>query len=299
VAGLIECVPNFSEGRDRRVVDAIVNAIAGTPGVLVLAHESDTDHNRSVVTFAAERTPVIEAAVRGVAEAVRHIDLRRHDGVHPRIGAADVIPFVPLHGSRLEDAIDVAHATGREIWRRLNVPVYFYEAAALRPEYRRLEMVRRGGFHTLRQETASRPPDVGGPELHPSAGACVVGARRFLIAFNIDLESDDLEAARAIARAVRASSGGLPTVKAIGVPLPSRGIVQVSMNLTDYETVGVYRAFEAVRTAAARRGIGIGSSELIGLIPRAALEGGDPASLRFQDFGPHRVLENRLEEAAR
>ena len=285
-AQLIECVPNFSEGRDRRVVDAIVDAIASVPGVALLAHESDIDHNRSVVTFAGEPSCVVEGALRGIEQAVRNIDLRKHGGVHPRMGAADVVPFVPVSGITLEQTAAIAHQAGQEIWRRLDVPVYYYEAAALRPEYRRLEQVRRTGY---------RRPDVGGPELHPGAGACIVGARNILVAFNVDLRSDDLEAARSIARAVRASSGGLPAVKAIGVPLPSRGIVQVSMNLTDFAAVGIYEAFHAVEREARARGIEVLETELIGLIPRKALEGGDPSSLRFQDFGPHRVLEDLLQ----
>lgn len=288
-AELIECVPNFSEGRDRRVVDSIVGAIAGVRGVSLLAHESDVDHNRSVVTFAGEPSCVVEGALRGIEQAVRLVDLRTHHGVHPRIGAADVVPFVPVAGITLERTAAIAHGAGREIWQRLGVPVYFYEAAALRPERRRLEQVRRARY---------QEPDLGGPDLHASAGACIVGARRFLIAFNVDLRSDDLEAARAIARRVRASGGGLPTVKAIGVPLPSRGIVQVSMNLTDFATVGIYTAFEAVEREARVLGIEVERTELIGLIPRKALEGGDPASLRFQDFGPHRVLETRIAETA-
>jgi glutamate formiminotransferase/glutamate formiminotransferase/formiminotetrahydrofolate cyclodeaminase len=283
-AQLIECVPNFSEGTDRRIVEGIVNAITGAQGVAVLAYESDADHNRSVVTFAGAPGAVAEGALRGIELAVRKIDLRTHKGVHPRIGAADVVPFVPIRGITLEQAAEIAHEAGREIWNRLGVPVYFYEAAALRPEYRRLESIRRGGLL----------PDLGGPEPHPSAGACVVGARKFLIAFNVNLRSADLEAARSIARQVRASSGGLATVKAIGVPLPSRGIVQVSMNLTDFEMIGIYEAFGAVRRAALERGIEVLSTQLVGLIPRKALEGGDPASLKFADFGPQRVLDERI-----
>jgi glutamate formiminotransferase len=284
---LIECVPNFSEGTDQQVVERIVDAIAGVRGIALLAFESDVDHNRSVVTFAGEPDRVLEGALSGIGQAVRWIDLRKHSGVHPRLGAADVVPFVPISGITLEETARMAHEAGREIWKRFAVPVYFYEAAALRPEYRRLETIRRSGSHPL-------PPDLGGPELHPSAGACVVGARKFLIAFNVNLKSDDLEAARSIAQQIRASSGGLPTVKAIGVRLPSRGIVQVPMNLTDFETVGIYRAFDAVKQAARERGIGILSTELVGLIPRKALEGGDPGSLRIEDFGPHRVLEERI-----
>jgi glutamate formiminotransferase/glutamate formiminotransferase/formiminotetrahydrofolate cyclodeaminase len=284
---VIECVPNFSEGRDPATVEAIVGAIASVDGAVVLAHERDPDHNRAVVTFAGPPEAVREAAVRGVAEAVARIDLRRHSGVHPRIGVADVIPFVPVSGATLEETVEIAHAAGAEIWERLRVPVYFYEAAALRPECRPLENVRRGGL----------APDLGGPAPHPSAGCSVVGARRFLIAFNVDLDSTDLAAARAVARSVRASNGGLPAVKAIGLPLASRGIVQVSMNLTDFETTGVYEAFEAVRQGAAARGINVRAAELIGLVPRKAIEGGDPATLKFIDFGPHRILEDCIEHA--
>jgi glutamate formiminotransferase/glutamate formiminotransferase/formiminotetrahydrofolate cyclodeaminase len=288
-AQLIECVPNFSEGTDNRIVESIVNAIAGAHGVAVLAYESDADHNRSVVTFAGAPGAVAEGALRGIEQAVRKIDLRTHKGVHPRIGAADVVPFVPIRGVTLEQTAEIAHEAGRVIWNRFGVPVYFYEAAALRPEYRRLESIRRGGLL----------PDLGGPEPHPSAGACIVGARKFLIAFNVNLRSADLEGARSIARQVRASSGGLPTVKAIGVPLPSRGIVQVSMNLTDFEIVGIYKAFDAVQCAARERSIEVLSSQLVGLIPRKALEGGDPASLKFEDFSPQRVLEERIAQTSR
>ncbi len=287
---LIECVPNFSEGTDQSIVHGIVDAIAGVPGVGLLAYESDIDHNRSVVTFAGEPDAVVEGALRGIGEAVRSIDLRRHTGVLPRIGAADLVPFVPIQGITLEETAAIAHEAGREIWKQFGVPVFFYEAAALRPEYRRLESIRRDGARGL-------IPDVGGPEPHPSAGACITGARKFLIAFNVNLRSADLEAARSIARQVRASSGGLPAVKAIGVPLPSRGIVQVSMNLTDFETVGIYEAFGAVRRAAQERGIEVLSTQLIGLIPRKALAGGDPNTLQFEDFGPHRILEERIAQA--
>lgn len=284
---LIECVPNFSEGTDQRVIVRILTAIAGVRGVALLAYESDIDHNRSVVTFAGEPAAVVEAALGGIEQAVHNVDLRTHAGVHPRIGVADVVPFIPIRGITLDETVGFAHEAGRQIWSRLRVPVYFYEAAALRPEYRRLESIRRNGARGLK-------PDLGGPEPHPTAGASVVGARKFLIAFNVNLRSADLEAARSIARQVRASSGGLRTVKAIGVPLPSRGIVQVSMNLTDFETVGIYEAFDAVQRAARERGLEVLSTELIGLIPRKALEGGDPNSLNFEDFGPHRVLDERI-----
>jgi glutamate formiminotransferase len=294
---LIECVPNFSEGRDANVVDAIRDAIAGTPGVALLARESDADHNRSVITFAGAPEAVRAGAVRGIEQAVRRIDLTLHQGVHPRIGAADVVPFVPIAGVDLEECAEIAHEAGREVWERLRLPVYFYEAAALRPERRRLENVRRRGFHWLRDHTAEHPPDVGGPELHPTAGAVAIGARKFLIAFNANLTTDDVEVARAIARKIRESSGGLPALKAIGVSLQSRRIAQVSMNLTDFERTGMREAFSAVQSEAARYGVGIASTEIVGLIPRRALDETTARLIKCENFSMDRVLEHRIETA--
>lgn len=293
---LIECVPNFSEGRDANVVDAIRDAIAGTPGVALLARESDPDHNRSVITFAGAPEAVRAGAVRGIEEAVRRIDLTRHEGVHPRIGAADVVPFVPIAGVNLDECARIAHHAGREVWERLRLPVYFYEAAALRPERRRLENVRRRGFHWLRDHTAEHSPDIGGPELHPTAGAVAIGARKLLIAFNANLTTGDVEIARAIARKIRASSGGLPALKAIGVRLESRGIAQVSMNLTDFEQTGMLDAFSAVQSEAARYGIDIASTEIIGLVPRRALDEATARLIRCENFSMDRILEHRIEK---
>lgn len=296
--GVVECVPNFSEGRDLRVVDAIVDAIAATPGVVVLGRESDADHNRSVVTFAGGPQAVAAGALAGIGAAVERIDLSRHSGVHPRIGAADVVPLVPVRNVTLEDCAALAVEVGGEIWRRFGVPVYLYEAAARIEDRRRLENIRRGGLEWLRAHVEERPPDIGGARLHPTAGAAIVGARKLLIAFNVNLDGADLESAKAIARAVRESSGGLAAVKAMGVPLASRGCVQVSMNLTDFERTGVAEAFEAVRREAALRGIGIAGSELVGLVPRRAWEQAAAELLRCDGFGAERVLENRLEELA-
>ena len=289
---LIECVPNFSEGRDAGKVHAIRDAIASAPGVLVLRTDLDADHNRSVITFAGAPEAVADAALRGIAKAVDLIDLRRHTGVHPRIGAADVVPFVPLEGVTLEDCAAIARRTGEEVWKRLGVPVYFYEAAARLPERAPLENIRRGGF-----EDPQLAPDLGGPQLHPSAGACVLGARKLLIAFNVNLNTTDVAIARSIARKVRASSGGLPFVKAIGVPLASRNLTQIAMNLTDFERTPLHRAFEAVRAEAEAHGVSIAGGQIVGLIPRKALEQAAARYLECENFDGSLVLENRLSSA--
>jgi glutamate formiminotransferase len=295
---LIECVPNFSEGRDLRVVDAIVDAIGATPGVAVLGRESDPDHNRSVVTFAGGLEAVATAALRGIAKAVERIDLSAHVGVHPRIGAADVVPFVPVEGATLDDCVAISIGVAEEVWRLLRVPVYLYEAAARTEERRRLENIRRGGLAWLREHIAERLPDIGDAALHPTAGVAVIGARKFLVAYNVNLATHDLEVAKAIARTVRESSGGLPSLKALGLPLESRGLTQVSLNITDYERTGIGRAFEAVHAEAARRGVTIAASELIGLVPRRAWEQAGAYLARCDNFTPDRVIENRLEAAS-
>ena len=286
---LIECVPNFSEGHDAAVVRAIEEAIASTPGVLMLRTELDADHNRSVITFAGPPDAVREGALRGIAKAVERIDLRKHTGVHPRIGAADVVPFVPLEGATLADCVDVAHWTGAAVWERLGVPVYFYEAAAKSRERERLENCRRGGF-----ESPNLAPDLGGPELHPTAGACVIGARNLLIAFNINLASSDVGIARAIARKIRASSGGFPFVKAMGVNLASRGLAQVSMNLTNFERTGLDKVYSAVRAEAARVGVSIAGIEIVGLVPKKAIDMAAARDPWWKNFDPSLILENRL-----
>jgi glutamate formiminotransferase / formiminotetrahydrofolate cyclodeaminase len=297
---LVECVPNFSEGRDRSKVEAIVEAIRSA-GVALLGYEMDADHNRSVVTFAGVPERVAEGAFRGVAKAVELIDLRVHTGVHPRIGAADVVPFVPVRNASMEDCVRLAESLGWRLWDELRVPVYFYEAAARRPERTNLEYLRRGQFEKLRLEVRTDPdrlPDFGAPELHPSAGATVVGARKFLIAYNINLNTPDVTFAQKIARAVRQSSGGFRCVKAMGVLLASRNLAQVSMNLTDFETTPVHRVFAAVKEAAASCGVSVAGSEIIGFIPRRAIEMTAEWSLQVENFQPGMVLENRLEEVA-
>jgi glutamate formiminotransferase len=285
-ATLVECVPNFSEGRDPAKIDAVVDAVRSA-GAKLLDRTSDHDHHRSVLTFAAPAEIIGEAAFRAVRQAVQSIDLRSHTGVHPRIGAADVVPFVPLQGVTLEDCAHIARQTGLRIWEELGVPVYLYEAAALRPECRNLADVRHGKVPL---------PDFGPPERHPSAGAVVVGARKFLIAFNVNLQTPDVAIARRIARSVRHSSGGLPHVKAMGVLLESRNLAQVSMNLTDFEQTPIHIAFEAVRSEATRLGVGIAGTELIGLVPEKALELTAAWYLQVENFLPGVILEHRLRE---
>lgn len=287
---MIECIPNFSEGRRVEVVDAIERAVRSVAGVALLDRTSDIDHNRSVFTFAGSPELVAEAAFRAVAVAVECIDLTAHQGVHPRLGAADVVPFVPLESSTMRECVVLAHRFGERLWRELRLPVFFYEAAARRPEFTNLERVRQGGFEGL----AGRHFDLGDAP-HPTAGATVVGARKPLIAYNINLATGDVSLARRIAKKVRASSGGLPCVKALGLLLTSRNQAQVSMNLTDYEITPIHRAFEAVAAEAAREGVEIASSELIGLIPRQALEMAAAYFLRIGNFRPDMLLEQRLE----
>lgn len=297
---LVECVPNFSEGRKPETVEAIARAIESAKGAGVLDRHMDADHNRSVITFVASPEVVVEAALRAVAKATELIDLRAHTGQHPRIGATDVLPFVPVRGVTMDQCIALAHEAGRRIWDELSIPVYFYERAALRADRVRLENVRGKGFEQLRQEIAINPdraPDTGAPHLHETAGAIAVGARPFLIAFNVNLRTNDLSIARRIARAVRERDGGLPFVKALGFELPSRGLVQVSMNLTDYEQTTVGRAFEAVRQGANRLGVEIAGAEIVGLLPRAALDLGASYFPLLENFRENSVLETLLAAA--
>jgi len=284
---MIECVPNFSEGQDPAVLRALVDAIGGVPGVAVLGSEADADHHRSVVTMAGAAAAVMEAAIRAVGKAVELIDLTRHRGAHPRVGAADVVPFVPLEGATLSDCVDIAHRAGTEIWQRFGVPVYFYEAAALRVERQHLEEVRRPGFDGL-------PPDIGDRPAHPTAGAAMVGARRLLIAYNINLTTADLSIAKAIAHKIRESAGGLPFVKALGLYLPSEGHAQVSMNLTNYAEIPLEGLYETVRQEATRLGTAIAGSELIGFVPRQAYEMAPFFFRRARGFDESRIVETRI-----
>jgi glutamate formiminotransferase / 5-formyltetrahydrofolate cyclo-ligase len=293
---VIECVPNFSEGVDARRVEAIVAAMR-VEGVHLLDWSMDPDHNRSVVTIAGEPSAVVEAAIRGVGKAVELIDLTRQQGVHPRIGAADVVPFVPVSGIKLEQCALLARQAGLEIWRRFGVPVFFYEAAAARPDRANLEEVRRGQFEGLREavrkETARRP-DLGGPGLHPTAGACAVGARKFLVAYNIYFDSTDVAIARAIAREIRAATGGLKGVKAMGVL--ARGRAQLSMNITDFQTTPISQVYRAISELASIHKVAPAEGEVIGLIPEAACERESEWMRQLSEFDPQtKILEHRLQ----
>ena len=296
---LVECVPNFSEGRDPAKIDAIVQSILAVPEVVLLDRESDADHNRCVLTFAGPPAAVAEAAFRSVEKAIALIDLTTHQGAHPRIGAADVVPFIPIEGVTLEDCVKLAERVGNEIWTRLHVPVYFYESAAKRPDRVNLENIRRGQFEALVKEIGVVPdrlPDCG-DRCHPTAGATVVGARKFLIAYNVNLGTPDLGIAKKIAKTIRFSSGGFRYVKSMGVMLGSRNLAQVSINLTDFEQTPMHLVFETVRREAGRYGVPVVGSEIVGLIPKKAIEMSAEYFLRFENFRPELVLENRIAEA--
>jgi glutamate formiminotransferase len=291
---LVECVPNFSEGRNRSVVDAILEAMK-MPDVYLLDCEMDADHNRSVVTLVGEGEAVAEAAVRGVGKAAELIDLNQHQGAHPRMGAADVVPFIPIEDVTIEDCVALARRAAEQIWKRFQVPVYLYESAATHPDRQNLENIRRGQFEGLREEVKTNPakrPDFGEARLHLTAGATVVGARKALIAYNVFLNTQNIDIAKKIAKAIRFSSGGLRYVKAAGFEV--RGMAQVSMNLTDFEQTPIARVFEFVRREAARYGVIPLSSEIVGLIPKRALEEAAEWFLQVENFDSSLILENRL-----
>jgi glutamate formiminotransferase len=293
---VVECVPNFSEGRDARRVEAIVAAMR-VEGVHLLDWSMDADHNRSVVTIAGSPAAVVESAVRGAGKAAELIDLTRQQGVHPRIGAADVVPFVPISGVKLEQCVLLARQAGQEIWQRFGIPVYFYEAAAARPDRANLDDVRRGQFEGLRdvvRKEAARRPDLGGPGLHPTAGACAVGARKFLVAYNLYFDSADVAMVRAIAREIRVESGGLKGVKAMGVL--AHGRAQLSMNITDFEATPVSQVYRTVSRLALRHKAEAVEGEVIGLLPEAACERESQWMRQLSGFDPStKVLERRLE----
>ena len=291
---LVECVPNFSEGCDKAKVDAIVAAMK-VDGVYLLDREMDVDHNRSVITLVGAREAIQEGVIRGVGKAAELIDLNVHKGAHPRMGATDVVPFIPIDGVTIEDCVTMARHVGKEIWNRYQIPVYLYEAAAATPERHNLENIRRGQFEGIRAEIASNParkPDYGEARLHATAGATVVGARKALIAYNVFLNTGDVEIAKKIAKAVRFSNGGMRFVKGAGFLV--RGQAQVSMNLTDFEQTPVHRVFEMVKREAARYGVTPLSSEIVGLIPKKALEQAAEWFLQVENFDSSLILENRL-----
>ena len=294
---IVECVPNFSEGRRKEVVDKIVYSIRSVPGIKVLDVEMDPDHNRSVVTFTGNKDNVQEAAFRGARAAVELIDLTKHKGEHPRMGALDVLPFVPISGVTIEDCVEIANKTAARISKNLKVPIYLYEAAAKKPDRVNLENVRKGQFEGLREAILSddsRYPDYGPRMLHPTAGATAIGARMPLIAFNVNLKSKDLQIAKDIAKKIRASNGGLQKLKALGFDLSARGLVQVSMNLTDYTVTPLSKVFETVKKEAEDRGVEIEESEVIGLIPLDAVCDLAAKYLRINSFTSNQVLERRI-----
>ena len=299
---LVECVPNFSEGRKPETIDALVHAIEAVPGVVVLDRQSDADHNRSVLTFIGPPESVVESAFRAAEEALRRINLTTHRGEHPRVGATDVIPFVPIRGVTLDDCVHLARLVGHRLADELHIPVFLYEHAAKAPFRTRIEDIRRGGLDELGERMRMNPewaPDFGDAKLHRTAGATIVGARRPLIAYNVNLASKNLDIAKAIAYTVRASNGGLPSVKAVGIALKTRGIVQVSMNLTNYEETPVHVAYEAVKAEAAKRGVEVQSSEVIGLIPEAAVATVAGHYLKLENFSMNQILEARMAQVLR
>jgi glutamate formiminotransferase len=294
---IVECVPNFSEGRRPDVIARLCETVESVETATVLGTHRDPDHNRSVITFVASPENVVEAAVRVVRMASQLISLRDHTGEHPRIGATDVLPFIPVSGIKMEACVALAHKAGRRIANELGIPVYFYESAAMRPDRVRLEQVRRHGVEELRSQISLNPdrlPDVGQPRLHETAGAIAVGARPFLIAFNVNLRTSDISIARRIAGTVRERDGGLPFLKALGFELHSRGIVQVSMNLVNYEVTGMGRAFTAVRAEAEKLGVELAGAEIVGLVPEAALDRSAAYFPLLENFTEDLVLENRI-----
>jgi glutamate formiminotransferase len=294
---LVECVPNFSEGRKPQTVARLVEAIKSVETACVLDTHIDPDHNRSVITFVASPQFVVAAALTAVATAASLIDMRAHEGVHPRLGATDVVPFVPIRGVTIENCAALAHQAGERIAAELAIPVFFYERAALKPERVNLEDVRRGALELLREQigtVADRVPDLGPRQVHETAGAIAVGARPFLIAFNVNLNTNDVAVAKRIARAVRARHGGLPFLKALGFELPTRGIVQVSMNLVNYEATGMTQAYDAVQREAKTIGAEILSTEIVGLVPENALDRAAGYFEKLEKFSEDMILENRL-----
>lgn len=286
---LVECVPNFSEGRRPETVQRIADAIGAVETACVLDRHIDPDHNRSVITFVASPERVVEAAVHGVKRASELIDLRSHLGVHPRLGATDVLPFVPIRGVTIEDCVALAHEAGNIIARELSIPVYYYERAALRPDRVNLEDVRRDAL-------LQGAPDEGPPGFHESCGAIAIGARPFLIAFNVVLRSDDVAVARQIARTIRARNGGLPFLKALGFQLQTRNLVQVSMNLVNYQVTGMHHAYGAIRREAEALGVEIESAEIVGLVPRNALDREAEYFNKLANFSEATILENQIEK---
>ena len=295
---IVECVPNFSEGRRPEIIEAIVEPFRRMKGAALLDARADKDHNRLVVSLAGAPEPIQDALMEASKTAIAAIDLEKHQGGHPRIGAIDVIPFVPLRNVTLDDCVAIAHEFGRRFHDETGVPVYYYEDAAIRPDRKALEVIRKGQFEALKTDITrpERRPDLGKPALHPTAGAAIIGARKFLIAFNVNLGTTDVKVAREIAKAVRLSSGGLCHVKGIGLALAERGLVQVSMNVVDYEKNALYRVTELIRMEARRWGVPVVETEIYGTVPAAALFDSLSYYMQVAGFDPAQVIELRLLE---
>jgi len=296
---LIECVPNFSEGKRSEVIDQIISAITSVKGVKFLDKEMDASHNRSVLTFIGPAESVGQAAFKAVEKASQLIDMTKHKGEHPRIGATDVVPFIPLRGATMDDCIQLAKEVGKQVGDKLKIPVYLYENAATRPECRNLADVRKGQFEGLCEELGQNPartPDFGPNKMHPTAGATVIGAREILIAFNVNLDTDYIDVAKRIAKKIRQSSGGMPFVKALGILINkhNRQIAQVTMNLTNYKVTPVKKVFDTIKELALSENIRVLESELIGLAPQDAFEDTSTEELLITDFSPQQIIENRL-----
>ncbi|MDZ4771523.1 MAG: glutamate formimidoyltransferase [Planctomycetota bacterium] len=295
---LVECVPNFSEGRDKHKVEQILDAVRAVPGVKLIDWSMDASHNRAVVTFVGSPRDAADAAFRAIAKAKELIDLTKHQGEHPRIGATDVVPFVPLEGSSMKECVETAHALGRRVGKELEIPVYFYEAAARSSARKNLPDVRNIGFEKLRDAVAAdatREPDEGPKKaLHPTAGATVIGARTFLIAYNVNLETTDVAVAKAIAKKIREKDGGLKGIKAMGFFLDDLKCAQVSMNVCDFESTGIRRVYDEIAKLALERGVAIKESELVGLAPRASLPSGTPSHVKLRGFDPKKQIVEEL-----
>ncbi|MDK2927303.1 MAG: glutamate formiminotransferase / 5-formyltetrahydrofolate cyclo-ligase [Bacillota bacterium] len=298
MARLVECVPNFSEGRRPEVIEAILAEIRSIPGVLLLDAKSDASHNRTVVTFVGEPEAAKQAAFAACARAAQLINMEEHHGEHPRIGATDVIPFIPVTEVTMAECVELARSLGREIAEKLGIPVYLYEEASTRPHLKTLPQIRKGEYEGLKEAVRNpeRWPDFGPHELHPTAGATVVGAREFLIAFNVNLGTDNVDVAKKIAKAIRESSGGYKNVKALGVMIEERGQAQVTINMCNYRTAPLYRIFETIKSEAARYGVNVVGSEIVGLTPLEALVDVAAFYLRLEDFKREQILEERLWE---
>jgi len=296
---IVECVPNFSEGRRQKVIQAIFAPVKKFKKVKLLDIESDPDHNRCLGTLVGEPEAVFSAVWEMIKVATELIDMEKHKGEHPRIGATDVVPFIPVAGVSMEECIKLAKRLGKKVAEELKIPVYLYEAAATRPDRVNLANVRKGQYEELKKEIETNPdrkPDFGPSKMHPTAGAMVIGARKFLIAYNVNLDSQDVQTAKDIARLVREKDGGFPAVKAMGFDIADKGYVQVSMNLCDFEKTNMDKVFARIKEEAEKRGVKVLGSEIYGLVPAAALAGIDLEGLQLIDFKKEQILEERIKE---